>query len=248
MITNKRNGEDYFGLIHSIEGKRITLEDQASGIDKNRRYYAIRHDVDHDMKHALAFAREEQAEGIKATYFLLPTARYFDYSERFHDQFLELQEMGHNIGYHNAVISEWIMGGKRTNIQELIMKPLSFMRETGRNVVGTSSHGDPMCRELNYINYQVWQRCHLPAPYVVPEGVVPLSLADVGLKYEAYCLERQFYLSDSGGRWQGGCDILDKHEKNPVGDDIKNHVIKVFNKMETGMFQVLVHPCWWEVR
>jgi len=248
MIINKRNGENYFDLIRMIDGKHITLEDQASGIVIDRRYYAIRHDVDHDIDHALAFARGEQAEGIKATYFLLPTAPYFDYSERFHDQLLELQEMGHNIGYHTAAITEWINGGKKAEIKDIIMKPLEFLRETGRDIIGTSSHGDPSCHELNYVNFQVWQECRPPASYANPDGLVRLSLKDVGLEYETYFLKRHAYLSDSGGRWQGGCDNLDTHERNPVGDHVRDDVIKVFNEMEAGMFQLLVHPCWWEVR
>lgn len=247
MIKNKRNGESYFDLIETLPGKRITLEDQAEGLICPGLYHAIRHDIDHDMDKALAFARAESKAGISATYFLLPTAGYFDYSWRFRNDVQELHELGHRIGYHNNVITEWIQSDKKADIKGLIERPLEFLRDEGRPVVGTSSHGGPLCYKHNYINYQVWKES-VSRPYVGPEGMEPVSLQEVGLGYEAYFLPRDAYFSDSGGRWQGGYkNKIDRHERNPEGDAVRDAVIDTFGKLASGVMQVLIHPCWWEV-
>ena len=243
----EKGGIDYLEIVNSIDAKRVMIKEFGS-INKSERFYCLRHDVDYDINKALELAEYEHENDIRATYFLLHTADYFDYSQEFAGKCKKLVELGHDIGFHNNVLTVWVTGGG--SIKEIIEKPLGFMRENGIEVVGTSCHGDSMCYTKRYLNYEVWKEFDEKRVMGCSHGMPQLSLGNVGFKYEAYFLDYDAYFSDSGSNWIG--IIIDKSspkmfEKvalySPQNIGLK--VIDEFNEMETGFLQVLLHPIWW---
>ena len=254
-ICKKTDREfSYLDLLNSIDAERITLSQQALGelgtIDK--RYVAIRHDVDHDMLLALQFAEVEQEHGIKATYFLLHSEGYFQNTKRFPGHVQRMSKMGHEIALHNNALTPWFL--EQQHPLGTLQKALQTLRDNTNRVVGTSSHGDPHCytynpdRVLRFVNYQMWYE--LPKRFSPrPKDIPVISMTDLGLVYEAYFLNRDAYITDSGGVWAGGVkDEIEPFESyDKQGNDRLDHIISEFNKLDKGVLQLLVHPFWWTV-
>ena len=131
----------YVDLIKMFKARMVTHEDLAFKLGKpdSERLISIRHDVDVSLEAALRLAKHEKEQNIKSTYFLLHTADYFDYSNKFKKQCHKILEYGHNIGIHNnAVIMSKITGQSQF---EILMKPLKFLRSCNIEVLGSAPHG-----------------------------------------------------------------------------------------------------------
>jgi len=117
----------------------------------------LRHDVDYDLKVALRLASHEASKGIKAHYYLLPTAEYWNSS------FLipaarELEALGHEVGLHNNSISQWVTG-EASSPYEALREQLELLRDAGVKVDTISSHGDRLCYELGFNNAWLFDHC-----------------------------------------------------------------------------------------
>lgn len=215
----------------AVVGDYITL----LGMIRHQDRTYIRHDIDHCILKAIKLAVLEHAHEYISTFFLLPTAPYFDYSNKFVDQINAITELGHYIGLHNNGLTEHLRDG--VPLADTITKPLSFLREHVDNVWLTAAHGDKWLKERHLINYQMWKEAD--EPWTGPTQ----SLRAYSLM-ETYFMEKAYYLSDSGGRWRGGpgkTGFEDVYEPcNPI------ELIQTFNKTDDGMLEVLVHPYWWE--
>jgi hypothetical protein len=182
---------------------------------------ALRHDVDHNLDHALLFAEWEHERGYRATYFVLHTAWYYaepDLEEKLH----RLVELGHEVGlHHDAMAEAWRRGfqgavdgsvlpiGNSTAAAEIVREELARLRGFGLTIDGVSAHGSELWKSNGVTNAFLWA-----------DGYVP---ADFGLQYEAYHLHRKaHYISDNRGGWS-----------SPL-------------TMEPGrQTHVLTHPCHW---
>jgi len=249
-ITRKKDGIDYIEFIRSIKARTERMADIAVSPKVLQNTLLVRHDVDHDIDHALKMAREEHKAGIQATYFLLHTAGYFDYSEMLAEQCRILVDLGHEVGLHNNAITAWMQSEKNETMTEIIEKPLNFLRNCGITVQGTSSHGDPLCYKHDYVNYEVWKEC--PREPKNPDlGYPRFSLNDFGLTYEAYFLKRDAYLSDSGGMWRGilrpepDTDFSVDQNGSPEID--AKRFVAAFNECPRAILHLLVHPIWWRI-
>ena len=183
----------------------------------------LRHDVDNDLQASLDMARMENSLGIRSTYFILNTAPYW--SDMKLPLFLiELNKLGHEIGWHNNAITEHLQTGKP--LRQCVEEPINSLRNFAE-ITGTASHGDPLCHSRGYLNYYVFKgtKHNLKFPNLFTEL---FNLTDFGLEYEAYHIGHTHYISDSGGVWS------QDNEK----------VIKSFSETG-GMLQVLIHPQWW---
>jgi hypothetical protein len=241
VIATENDFTDYRHLMESIQAPKAPLCEPPDG-----KTVMLRHDIDHSIDKALDFARAEYEMGYRSTYFLLHTAPYFDYSSLFRDQVRELQDLGHEVGIHNNFISEWYRTGTMS-----IARSLGFLRSAGVDVFGTASHGDQLCYEHGFINYEVWTECYGKNSNRKPREKEPpwprFSLKEFGLEYEAYFLHRDAYLTDSGHHWVGAVKKMPAMETtpNPIG---KDETIDRFNAMEgDAIMQVLTHPIWWKV-
>jgi hypothetical protein len=159
---------------------------------------ALRHDVDSRLDSAHELARLEHERGLRATYFILHTAPYWDDPDLL-PGVRRLQELGHEIGFHNDLVTlERVEGGdSRVALDEALKQ----LREGGIEVVGAAAHGSPWCHELGFHNNYVFLGWDEPVPgFPATDVAQKLDPAEFGLEYEAYHVPRDVYFSDSSFR------------------------------------------------
>jgi hypothetical protein len=212
----------------------------------------VRHDVDHDYESALRMARWEQKEGIRSTYCILHSAWYYGWivdgrirhSTEMLECCIELQALGHEISFHNNVVAVSLLEG--LDPYALLEEELWFLRSHGIRVTGSATHGDKLCHELNFRNFELFRECvyesrggerrvsHLGNS--VDLGRV--SMARFGLIYEAYDLPRDVYITDSGGHLRMKRDTPGRGGKRRSELDNPPSYPTIVG--------ILAHPCWWD--
>lgn len=244
LVSTKNDGTDYLQLIQSIDARRVYLPQEAN----IGRQLMVRHDVDHDIEMALTMAQYEMEHGIKATYYLLPDATYFRKdSDTFMGQVKRFDNLGHFLGLHHQYLALAHMhGDEDIDVAELIHNDLDWFRQIGAFIVGASAHGSKRCTEHNFRNYELWEDC--PDDLRSADFDHPtFTLRQFRLGYEAYFLQRDVYLTDTGHTWYGGVGSGIGQFEIPNENLGKDATIKAFNQMERGVMQLNIHPCWWEV-
>lgn len=222
---------------------------------RTQRHMLLRHDVDHSIEAALRLAHAEAKMEIRATFFILHEAPYWD-SPLLLEAVRQIADFGHEVGLHINALAEWYSGAR---VSDVIERALSRLRSTGVEVSGCSAHGDRRCYEGQFINYWAFEELRPTEPLlresgrsaegiltsdesrqitypldhtiVRPDGerfaLWSLRMADYGLAYEASHVDTDRYFSDSGGTWQDG-------------EDPEDH------DLSTGTSQVLMHPEYWQ--
>jgi len=211
----------------------------------------IRHDVDHDYLTAKKMADMEYRCGIQATYCLLHSSWYYgrlkgdcyEHSEQLLETAKYLQERNHEINFHNNLVSVALQ--QNLDPFKLLEQELAFFRQHGINIVGTSTHGDGLCRELNFRNWEMFKECcdglhggPRKLSYKTDNGQAEVLLGNTpmsrfGLTYEAYDIARDVYHTDSGSRM--------RIRKNTRGR-------RPFGRTNPNLGSVvgiLTHPIWW---
>jgi hypothetical protein len=184
----------------------------------------IRHDVDDDIMASFQMALAESELGIRSTYYILDSAPYWP---REVWKYVELiARFGHEIGWHNNAITRHLKTG--TDISQCISEPLNVLRQYAP-VIGSASHGDPLCHVKDFLNYNVFigMNRNPKFPYIPPDQ---FDMEYFGLKYEVYHTGNTHYLSDAGGLWN--------HE--PLS------YIEQFER-EGDKLQINIHPQWWQL-
>lgn len=219
---------DYVKIIRSFDGEIMPFPSvENDPIPKGRRIY-LRHDVDQEIEPAMAMAKLENEDGLQSTYFLLNTSPYWP---NLHGEPGYLQDLGHEVGWHNNALSQFYFYNKGKELKSIIEDALKELRAFGVTVRGTASHGDSHCAELQYINYHIFERAsNIPLKYPRREDHPVFNLADFGLEYEAYFLKRNRYLTDSGGHFNIDPAVMAAE----------------FNSMEDCTLQILAHPEHWQ--
>lgn len=201
---------------------------------------ALRHDVDDRLESAVEFGRLESQRGLRSTYFVLHTARYWS-DPALLSALQRLQDdYGHEIGFHNDLVTLQCLKGVEP--RAYLEQELRRLRNAGIAIRGVSSHGSPYCYRFGYHNNYFFSDF---AGEVVPgfpntdfvetpDGrceIVRGSLKEFGLEYEAYHLDEDRYFSDAsfvrGRRWHP--DELAIRQLVPGQKTI-----------------VLIHPCHWD--
>jgi len=239
--------DEYFALLDHLGQTRPVrdlLEDDPDMV-------VLRHDVDHDLDLALEMAFWEHRRGYRASYFLLPSASYWQ-DELLDEKVLQLTDYGHEVGLHLNGLAEWA-DGRVDDVQGRLRSGLATLRTAGVEVIGTAAHGDKSCYTHGVINNWVFSdlrpanpasedglsaegvpspdpafRIPYPGDTITREDGATFALwsipmADLGLAYEAVRLPMDGYYSDSGGSWSRSPD--------PMTVDLS-----------TGRHQVLIHP------
>ena len=211
---------------------RLDTKHYASGI-------LLRHDLDDDLDRAVRMAEIESGvndlnsamfnKGVRpiahSTYFALNTAKYWK-SKYCFDALRHIQSLGHEIGWHNNALASWYRSTDSL-LDGHIRRPLDELRSHGLVIKGTAAHGDRLCREFRFMNYNIWGFAS-PGWAWSGIGLSGFKLEDFGLEYEAYFIPYDDYITDNGGRW---CKPFDK----------------TMNKWESGKrYQVIIHPQWWQ--
>lgn len=214
----------------------------------NRQMLLLRHDIDHDYETALRIATWEHNRGLKSTYCVLHSTWYYgnlvDGCYRHTDELVrlcrELAAMGHEINLHNNFVVVALQMG--LDPVKLLSQELAFLRGLNLEVTGTSTHGDPLCRKINFRNYEIFSEAvskerggartlHSPIGNV---KLGAITMPELELNYEAYDIARDIYITDSGG------DLRTSHNvpgRQPFGrtDQSNGQVVAI-----------LTHPIWWD--
>ena len=224
----------------------VRLEDQ--GDDK---VLLIRHDIDHDIENAIKIAEWEHNNGFRSTFCILHTAWYYgefngqgyrhsDLLLRSVDRILEL---GHEINLHNNLAVLSLQTG--CDPFAVLESELAYFDRRGIPIVGTSTHGDGLCRELNFRNWEIFTECcddRFGGPRTIQHEAAggrrelrlgERSMSDFGLEYEAYDIARDVYTTDSGGNLRVRQQL--KGRRNFGRTPGRGETIGV-----------LTHPIWWK--
>lgn len=251
----KFNKKDYKNLINQYEThvtmKHIDFVANYKRSDNN--ILLLRHDVDHDIETALKMARWEYKNVLKATYCILHTAWYYGHLENdtmiHHPNLIgwikEIQDLGHEINFHNNLVSTALVND--IDPFTILEKELSFFKENGIDIYGTSTHGDKLCHKLNFRNWEMFRECcdeKFGGPRIVSHlgednttrrvDLGSCSMFSFGLSYEAYDILKHEYYTDSGGHFRVLNNVHGRRE---------------FLEHDFGSKQIvgiLAHPIWWD--
>lgn len=191
----------------------------------------MRHDVDNVLWPAVEMARWEQERGYRSTYFILHTAPYWKDKDQLAHGIEAIAEAGHEIGFHVNAIAQATLTGE--DPLEIVARDLEELRSFGYPIRGVVAHGDRLCHQFGFVNDEIFTESARPgmgAPDRSIAGVKlsPVSRKTFGFEYDPNWLDREVYLSDSGGKWSRPFD--------PVRDG--------FDK-QTGQLHMLIHADWW---
>ena len=214
---------EYGRFLDRLAGREVVpLRELARGVGD----LALRHDVDSRLDSALRLACLEHDRGLRATYFVLHTAPYWD-GDDLVPCVRRLQELGHEVGFHNDLVTvERVHGG---DARAALEDSLARLRGAGIDVVGAAAHGSPWCHRLGYHNNYVFARWDEPQPgFPSREVAEKLDPAEFGLEYEAYHVPRDVYFSDSS--------FVDGRRAHPADLELEPGHRTI----------VLVHPCHWD--
>lgn len=226
----------------------------------------LRHDVDNSLDNALMLSRVEAEIGICSTYFMLhpgdgSTKNYYGtvvdnrivHAPGFFDACHEIASRGHEIGLHYDMAQLSYRTGRP--IGDLIADELAAFAEHGLPIAGCAAHGSGFAvRDLQFSNFEIFRECVRGAASegrMLAKGdwqlqLHQLSLKDFGLKYEAYFVPRNIYISDSNGRlrvsWHSS-----SYQLNVEADGDLAVVDKTIGEFAEPRIQALLHPCWWEL-
>lgn len=216
----------------------------------------LRFDIDDNLRKAFEISCICNQYGIKATFFILNTAKYWNDQDLF-IWLKQIHDKGHEIAWHNNVLTEWQSWKNRSEhiiqnesmITSAIRSALDRFRFNGIIIKGSASHGDPLCRKLNYLNYDVFTECERgPEAHAFPKCALQIpkvSMHDFGLEYEAYHVPYDLYLSESGGKgWSGRCNGIGRPDLKGewTDDNLDLSILSFYEKV-----QILIHPQHWKI-
>lgn len=268
-IVKKSDGVDYVAdLLDPVGLERVRMTEARAAKDAGRPCFYIRHDVDWDLMRALDIAEVERRHGYRSTYFLLTPGSYGEkrnyygtlekgrirHDPRLVDHCRRLNDLGHDIGFHNDLVSLSLVTGRPP--ADLLQDEVEFFAKHGIEVAGTAAHGNPLARELGYNNMEVFEEGRRKdremgrtithrGNSVVLHG---LKLADFGFQYEAYKLPRDSRISESGGRWAGRVAGARVQDRMPEFDlDVLREICASASPANgVKAHSILTHPCHWK--
>lgn len=202
---------DHFLIVQLKDFENTTSEDKV--------VLSLRYDIDDNINASVKFAYREHKYGIKSSYFVLHTAKYYgeiigpyfkrndnviDYLKKIQDSF------GHEIGFHNDLVTLQIMYG--IDSKEYLKNELAFLRGNNIHIFGTSYHGSPYCYIYKYFNAYFWKEYPDGGwnyEYVTKDyktiKIEKDSLKNYNFEYEGGLLNQDYFFTDAnfqdGKRW-----------------------------------------------
>ncbi len=186
-------------------------------------FILMRHDVDRMPKRALETAKIEHELGIKSTYYFRMTKSVFK------PQIIrQINEMGHEIGYHYETLSE--ANGNSEKALDLFKSHLEDLRQIC-DVKTICMHGRPLSK---YDNRELWKK---------------YDFKDFGITGEAYLSvgKELNYFSDTGRTWKFGSNLRDyipgKAEQTYA--NTTEDLIELIKSQQLDNLYILTHPERW---
>ncbi|WP_135610678.1 hypothetical protein [Methanococcoides sp. AM1] len=189
------------------------------------RFVLMRHDVDRMPGHALETARVEHELGIRATYYFRSIKSVFK-----PEIMMQIQDMGHEIGYHYETLSE--ANGDPEKGIELFQSHLEDFNDVCQ-VKTICMHGRPLSK---YDNRDMWKT---------------YDFKDYGIIGEAYLSvgSELNYFSDTGRSWNNKNSLRD-FIPNKIEDftaDTTDDLIDLIESCELENLYILAHPERWSL-
>ncbi|UCD37555.1 MAG: hypothetical protein JSW54_12105 [Fidelibacterota bacterium] len=244
--------DEYSELLRELARERYTVLPMDSfriTYDSSRILVAMRHDIDCHPFKALEMAEIENAFGLRSTFYILHSAEYYGTCAvapfvRFlamSCSYRQLADMAGEIGIHNDLV---------TMMMQYDIEPLTFQLEEINYyaaldipIYGSSAHGSAELQDLNLSNRMIYSDFSEYGTFDYGKKIHEYgrySLEEFGLVYEAYALDYNRYLSDSGGRWFISEDIGPGHH-----GQLKDVILALQSSEPGDRVQVLTHPVWW---
>ena len=136
------NWQNYISLLKYLQDKGATLC-RACDIH-GELSVVLRHDIDGIQSwNIIKMALLEESMGIRSTYYIIVDPEY-NYYEYYKDMFLELQDMGHEIGLHVNSVEEshrpWLGRNPKDAVKQL-HRDIDKICSDGFNVRTMAAHG-----------------------------------------------------------------------------------------------------------
>jgi hypothetical protein len=256
----------YRELIEIALGEGLTprLFHQYNEDSKEPNVVLVRHDVDHSLDNAMMIAELEYSMGLQSTYFMLHPGDYNQlenyygkltgnrivHAADFFARCRELQAMGHEVGLHNDFAQLSFLTGR--SVRDLLVEEIAAFAEAGIKIHGSASHGSDFARQQELTNYEIFAECVAAREKgrSISRGdwqiaLHSISLAEVGLEYEAYYVPRNIDFSDSGSQLVLYSETERHSAANIESEDDVNEVRRIIRDQRDPRLVILAHPCWW---
>ncbi len=233
--------EDYIALLDELKNSDRYIvcpgRDFIKTFDPKKVVVYMRHDIDIDPSTALRMAEEEHKRGLKATYYILPTARYYGEQtptgvRRYADMdrfYRKIQALGHDIGVHNDLLSMAILWD--IDPLEFQKQELDYYHANGFPVVGVVSHGSGVVLSRKLNNTWIFSEFGKKGVYDNRGVAVEYgkhSFKDFGFLYEGYRIGHNRGTSDISG-FKTGREVVERLKSFQHGDRVS----------------LLTHPIHW---
>ncbi|MCU4974203.1 hypothetical protein OB955_15860 [Halobacteria archaeon AArc-m2/3/4] len=160
----------------------LTVADYLSRDELPERYVVLRHDVDRKVDIARSMAHLEASHDVRSTY-------YFRTSTFDPEIVTELEDLGHEIGYHYEELAR--VGGDIEEAYDRFEENLAAFRRHV-DVRTACSHGSPLS---SHLNLDMWQDDRPPAAFdLLGEAYLSTETDDSDPDELSYC-------SDTGRHW-----------------------------------------------
>jgi hypothetical protein len=202
----------------------IALEDYFLGDFRSDRPLLLRHDVDRDPERSLDMARIEHEIGVRGTYYFRTIPGVFNPSI-----IRSIGELGHEIGYHYEDLAR-CKGDMQKAIREF-RKNLEALRAYVP-VRTVCMHGSPLSK---HDNRKIFEHLNPEEEGILGEPYLHIEPGSF------------FYLSDTGGRWDGGASsVRDSSEGDRYGIRTSFELMEALHagRLPSHIHQT-VHPQRW---
>jgi len=172
---------DYSDLIEIIQkdGYTVTSYQDCEAI---KRPCILRHDVDFDLQKALEFAEFEQAIGVKSTYFILCSSKFYNLLEKSSiSAICGIHALGHDIGLHFDETNY------PSGTEKMFLSAVEFELETMRKVLPLPIRSVSM---------------HRPTKETLKKNWDFMALGGAINSYSEQFFQSYKYLSDSRMYWR----------------------------------------------
>ena len=208
----------YIELLDAIRdgGLKInTVRDFISSGPKND-FVILRHDVEYKISKSISIAEIEADKGISATYYVHgPQRSVCDISV-----LKEMQEMGHEIGYHYETLD--LCAGDHTKAMSMFEEQLKYLRDSGLVIDTVCSHGNPRVQKNGWSdNKEIF----------IKDDNALIRNNLIGEAYLSIDLDQLEYLSDVGIRWKAAKNT--RFLSRRIG---RGHLTRIY---------ILTHPDYW---
>lgn len=245
----QRDDLDEFDAKILAPARAVVSAEEAFDLGWPDGFVVMRHDVDHDLDHAVRFAAWEAERGYGSTYYLLHSATYWRDRQKLERGVAALLALGRQIGFHNDAIAQALIEGGDPH--EIIASNVAELRELAGPCRSTVAHGNKLCHTASFVNDEIFTECRRPKHGAADRTIEshgrtvaldPRPLSTHGFEFDPLWQPRDRYISDSGGRWYGDLEPLYLNEREP---EMPTPGAPPKTNAEPCRLMVLLHPIWW---